>query len=192
MSQNDRSTLQYIPVTAPERTTLGLPFRVEKAAQTKANLSVWEGEGGATEAPVPVAAAPVIEDEQIPEEAETTDVIDTIAYIEMNRQVMAKEAGADAARNEALRKLNEALADEQQLAQGSGANAMHTANIEALSAAVRRLKSSPQAHRSGSRGQKSDVLRVPTVRQNAPRNPANRPSVRRTGGGRDGGRDGNR
>ena len=130
------------------------------------------------------------QEEQIAEEAETSDVIDTIAYIEMNRQVMAKEAGAEMARDQALRKLNEALADEQQLAQGSGANAAHTANIEALSAAVQRLQS-PHAHRSGSEGQRSDVLRVPTVRQNAPRHPANRPSVRRTGG-RDGGRDGNR
>ena len=133
-----------------------------------------------------------IGDEPIAEEDETTDVIDTIAYIEMNRQVMAKEAGAEMARDHALRKLDEALADEQLLAQGADASSNHAANIDALSAAVGRLKSSPHAHRSGSAGQNSDVLRVPTVRQNAPRNPANRPSVRRTGGRDGGGRDGNR
>ena len=190
MSQNDHSTLQYSEITTPDRKILGLPLHTDQAAQTKADINAGEGEGGAVDTPVAVAAEPAIEDEPVAEVTDVIDVIDTIAYIEMNRQVMAKESGADMAREQALRKLNEALAEEQ-LAQGSSANAMHTANIEALSGAVRRLKSSPSMHRSGSDGQKSDVLRVPSVRQNAPRNPANRPRVRRNGG-RDGGRDGNR
>lgn len=191
MSQNDRSTLQYSEITTPDRKILALPMRSDQAAQAQVDINARESEGGAVDAPVAVSAEPTTESEPIAAETEVTDVIDTIAYIEMNRQVMAKESGADAAREQALRKLNEALADEQQLAQGSGASAVHTANIEALAGAVRRLNSSPSMHRSRSDGQKSDVLRVPTVRQNAPRNPANRPRVRRTGG-RDGGRDGNR
>ena len=191
MSQKDRSTLQYSEITTPDRKILGLPMRTDQAAQTKADINAGEGEGGAVDTPVAVTAEPAIEDEPVAGETEVTDIIDTIAYIEMNRQVMAKESGADMAREQALRKLNEALAEEQQLAQGSGANGMHTANIEALSGAVRRLKSSPQQRSSGSDSQKSDVLRVPSVRQNAPRSSANRPRVRRNGG-RDGGRDGNR
>jgi hypothetical protein len=191
MSQNESPTKRYSPVAAPARSILGVTFRVDHAAQTKASLDVWEGEGGAVEArpAVPVAAA--VEPEDTGAEPETSDVIDTIAYIEMQRQAMAKEAGGEAARNEALRKLQEALAHEQEMAQGAGANPAQRANIDALSSAVQRLKSAQHLHRNASDGRKGDVLRVPTSRQNAPRNPADRPRVRRTTGG-SGGRDGNR
>ena len=62
MSDDKRSTMQYTPVTGPVRTLLARPHRVEVAVQTKAKLSVWEGEGGAAEAPVPAVPLHVLRD----------------------------------------------------------------------------------------------------------------------------------
>lgn len=53
MNDDKRSTLQYSPFVASQ-TLLGFPRRVRDAAQTKAKLTVWEGEGGAIATPAGV------------------------------------------------------------------------------------------------------------------------------------------
>jgi hypothetical protein len=58
MNSDKRSTVQYSSVTAPARTILVLPRRIEAAKQAKADLSVWEGEGGAIEDRVAVPPPP--------------------------------------------------------------------------------------------------------------------------------------
>jgi hypothetical protein len=186
MNDDKRSTMQYSPVEAPARNVLGIPSHLRNnSPQTKAKLSEWEGEGGAVKAPVAAAPAPA-PDEDRDEETEVTDVIDTIAYIEMNRQVMAKEQGIDMARTDAVRKLHEALALEQDLARGSGANPAHAANADALMNELQRVKGMSQGQRSGASSQKASVLRVPAGNQPAPRSPGGRSRVRRNNNGRPG------
>ena len=53
MNAIKRSTMQYSPAKSPARKVMHLQQRVDNAAQAKANLSTWEGEGGAVETPAP-------------------------------------------------------------------------------------------------------------------------------------------
>ena len=66
------------------------------------------------------------------------ETLDAIAYIELHRQEMAKEAGVAAACNEALRKLHELLERERQAPHEPGSR--HAANIEAVAAEIERVK----------------------------------------------------
>lgn len=68
------------------------------------------------------------------------EVTDSIAHIEMHRQEMAKEAGVAAACNEALRKLHELLKHEQELLQRHAPGTKHSANIEAVTREIGRVK----------------------------------------------------
>ncbi len=73
-------------------------------------------------------------------EPASDEVTDSIAHIEMHRQEMAKEAGLATACNEALRKLHELLKHEQEELQKNGPHSQHTANMEALTGAIERVK----------------------------------------------------
>ena len=68
------------------------------------------------------------------------EVIDAIAYIEMQRQDMEKQSNPAAACNLALRKLQEVLQQEQQAAQQELAGSRQFANVEALENEIRRVK----------------------------------------------------
>lgn len=59
MNDDKRSAMKYSPFAAPAQTLLGFPRRVRDVVQTKAKLSVWEGEGGATATPATVVKATV-------------------------------------------------------------------------------------------------------------------------------------
>jgi hypothetical protein len=68
------------------------------------------------------------------------EVTDMIAHIEMHRQEMAKEAGLAAACNETLRKLHELLKGEQEALQRQGPGSRHSANVEAVTKEIKRVK----------------------------------------------------
>jgi hypothetical protein len=97
--------------------------------------------------------------------AASDEVTDAIASIELHRQVLEAESGLEAARNFALRKLQELMQREQQAArtQDPGtANvashvATHLANIEAVKTALDKIKgsggnSNPRATLKATRG----------------------------------------
>jgi hypothetical protein len=73
-------------------------------------------------------------------ERASDEVIDAIAYIEMQRQDMEKQSNPAAACNLALRKLQEVLQQEQQTAQEQAPEARRSANVEALENEIRRVK----------------------------------------------------
>lgn len=73
-------------------------------------------------------------------EKASDEVIDAIAYIEMQRQDMEKQSNPAAACNLALRKLQEVLVGEQQAVQLHGPGTRHPANVEALENEIRRVK----------------------------------------------------
>ena len=79
------------------------------------------------------------------------DITDAIAEIEMNRQESAKMAGLATACNEALRKLHEMLHQEQDAVQRHGAGTRHPANVEALTAAIDKVKNLAGAGSKGAR-----------------------------------------
>jgi hypothetical protein len=70
----------------------------------------------------------------------TDDVIDLIAGIEMHRQKIEKDSGLAAACNEALRQLHELLDREREALQARGPDARHSANIEAVTIEIKRVK----------------------------------------------------
>ena len=72
-------------------------------------------------------------------EKASDEVIDAIAYIEMQRQDMEKQSNPAAACNLALRKLQEVLQQEQHAAQ-QVPDARNSANLEALESEIRRVK----------------------------------------------------
>ena len=101
-------------------------------------------------------------------ERATDEVTDSIAHIEMHRQDAARETGLAAACNEALRKLHELLEQERALLQQHGPGAAHEANIEAVAAAISKVKnlagagnSSRPASRPQSRGQQQPQRKGP-------------------------------
>ena len=69
----------------------------------------------------------------------TDETIDTIAEIEMQRQVMEQEAGVAAATRGALRRLHELLDREREALQAHGPSPGHPANIAAVTIAIERL-----------------------------------------------------
>jgi hypothetical protein len=112
-------------------------------------------------------------------ESEVIDVIDTIAYIEMNRQVMEREQGTEAARREALRKLNEALALEQALAQKNGGTSVHASNAEALTNAIDKVKGLPYTQNHGAHPAQPGVMRQHAARSDPMRQHSGKPGPMR-------------
>jgi hypothetical protein len=93
-----------LPKAAPYN-VIGDPGRSYSLAQTERDLHRWEGEGGALGPSAPESARRyfnVPSAVAFPAAGESSDyVIDTIAPIEMQRQLMVNEAGIDVARNAA-------------------------------------------------------------------------------------------
>ena len=112
------------------------------------------------------------------------EVTDMIAHIEMHRQEKQKEAGLAAACNEALRKLHELLDHERAALQLQVPGTAHTANVEAVTLEIERVKRLADAT-----GQRSPAKNArhwqqkQTSRPGGPRNPA-RNKGRRTMGRR--------
>jgi len=113
----------------------------------------------------------------------TDDVTDSIAYIEMHRQEMAKEAGHAAACGEALRKLHELLEQERAALQLHGPDTSHPANIEAVALEIKRVKQLTGGAKPGANSRKARFRPQPAPRSHAPHNPA-RNKGRRTMGRR--------
>jgi len=115
----------------------------------------------------------------------TDAVTDDIASIEMHRQELERDAGLEASRNFALRRLQEILHREQEALQLHGPGGGHAANIEAVTIAINRVKAL-----GGSRSPHPSP-RVPQARppQISRRGGSQRPTgtrVRRTMGRRSG------
>jgi bacterioferritin-associated ferredoxin len=82
----------------------------------------------------------------------TDEVTDAIAYIEMHRQEMAREAGVPAACAQALRQLQELLEQERQALQaGSDGD---SANVEAVTNEINRIKSLASGKNQGRHSQR--------------------------------------
>lgn len=117
----------------------------------------------------------------------TDEVTDAIAHIEMHRQEMEKEAGLGAACSEALRKLHELLDREREALQLHGPGTVHAANVEAVTAEIKRVKNLALITSQGSIPKSARPGQRRMSWQNAPRNPSRRHRGRRTMG-RTGGR----
>lgn len=96
-------------------------------------------------------------------ESASDEVTDEIASIQMHRQEIERESGVAAGRDFALPKLRELLRLEQEALQANGPGEHRLANIEALSAAIRKVSAA-----SGSGGPR-------------PAQDGNRPGRRREG-----------
>ena len=69
------------------------------------------------------------------------EVTDLIASIEMHRKEIERETGLEASRNYSLRRLQQALQEEQEAAQQHGAGPERLATAEALANEIRRVGS---------------------------------------------------
>jgi len=76
--------------------------------------------------------------QRMTEESPMDEVTDLIASIEMHRKEIEKESGLEASRNYALRRLQEALLQEQEAAQLHGTSPARVATAEALAVASQR------------------------------------------------------
>jgi hypothetical protein len=68
------------------------------------------------------------------------DVTNSIAHIEMHRQAATKESGLAASCSEALRKLHQLLDDERAALQRQESGARHSANIDAVTIEIEKVK----------------------------------------------------
>jgi len=110
------------------------------------------------------------------------EITDAIAQIEMHRQESAKQSGLEAACNEALRKLHEILAEERDALQRHGPGTRHPANVQALTAAIEKVKKlavagKPGAGRAHAQGQ--GPKGAPSASHRPPRNRGRRTMGRR-------------
>jgi len=69
------------------------------------------------------------------------EVTDLIASIEMHRKEIERETGLEASRNYSLRRLQQALQEEQEAVQQHGSSAVRVATAEALANEIRRVGS---------------------------------------------------
>jgi len=91
------------------------------------------------------------------DESSMDEVTDLIASIEMHRKEIEKEAGLEASRNYSLRRLQQALQEEQEAAQLHGPSPTRAATAEALANEIKRVgslsRSSSQRPPGGGRPQ---------------------------------------
>jgi len=123
------------------------------------------------------------------------EVTDGIAAIEMHRQGTEKESGLAVSCSEALGKLQQLLEQEKEALQLNGANAVTTANVEAVAHEITRIQAMAgiKGHGAAPRGAPRPRGERPAPRPDKPHNtPRNRGrrTMGRTGGGRSGGRGG--
>ena len=120
-------------------------------------------------------------------EIATDDVTDSIAHIEMHRQIAAKEVNLAVSCSEALRKLHELLHSERATLQRQESGAGHAANINAVMIEIEKVKRLARA--ASAEGPVSKQLR--SGQQQVPWQNA-RPSPARNKGRRTMGRSGDR
>src|SRR6185295_14383125 len=82
-----------------------------------------------------------LSDEAMNDELPLDEVTDLIASVEMHRKEIERESGLEASRVYALRRLNEALQQEQEAAQQQGESEVRAAVIAALIAEIKRVTS---------------------------------------------------
>jgi hypothetical protein len=75
------------------------------------------------------------------EESPMDEVTDLIASIEMHRKEIEKETGLEASRSYSLRRLQQALQEEQEAAQLHGSSPARVATAEALANEIKRVGS---------------------------------------------------
>ncbi|MGQ0509549.1 MAG: hypothetical protein ACT4P9_02965 [Betaproteobacteria bacterium] len=75
------------------------------------------------------------------DELKMDEVTDLIASIEMHRKEIERESGLDVSREYALRRLQQAIQEEQEASKLEGASPVHATAAELLSAEVRRVSS---------------------------------------------------
>jgi len=121
------------------------------------------------------------------------EVTDGIAAIEMHRQGTEKESGLAASCSEALRKLQELLAQEKEALQLNGPESVSAINVEAVANEIKRVQAM-----TGGKGQgpmlknarpRDRQMPRPEKAHNAPRNRGRR-TMGRTGGRGGGGGSG--
>ena len=157
--------------------------RSYSVAQTERDLQRWEGEGGALGRSVPQSARryfTVEPDVTFRAAGEISDyAIDAIAVIEMQRQLMVHEAGMEAAREDALCKLHDALSGAERDGTGTPDDA---ADSEAFAREIERVQTLSYRTGNAPGSGKPEILRLPRPRENAARTPITRPRLRRTQG----------
>jgi len=121
------------------------------------------------------------------------EVTDGIAAIEMHRQGTEKESGLAVSCSEALGKLQQLLAQENEALQLNASDAVLAANVEAVANEIKRIQSMAgiKGHGAAPRGARPRGERPaprPDKPHNAPRNRGRRTMGR--AGGRGGGRGG--
>jgi hypothetical protein len=79
------------------------------------------------------------------DESPMDEVTDLIASIEMHRKEIEKEAGLEASRNYSLRRLQQALQEEQEATQLHGSSPTRLATAEALANEIKRVGSLSRA-----------------------------------------------
>ena len=77
-------------------------------------------------------------------ETATDDVTDSIAQIEMHRQIATREAGLAISCRKALRKLQELLDGEKVALERRELNVEHSANIDAVTIEIQRVRKLPR------------------------------------------------
>lgn len=129
----------------------------------------------------------------MPTRMASDEVTDGIAAIEMHRQGTEKESGLAASCSEALRKLQELLAQEKEALQLNGPESVSAINVEAVANEIKRVQAM-----TGGKGQgpmlksarpRDRQMPRPEKAHNAPRNRGRR-TMGRTGGRGGGGGSG--
>lgn len=115
------------------------------------------------------------------DEQKMDEVTDLIASIEMHRKEIERESGLETSREYALRRLQQALQEEQEAAKLEGASPVHATAAELFAAEVRRVSSLSRAS-----AQRPAQGRNPNRPQQQQRNfrPGGQRPPRKPGGGR--------
>jgi predicted trehalose synthase len=83
------------------------------------------------------------------------EVMDAIAYIEMQRQEKAKDGGFAAACGESLRRLQELLAQEKAAPAAPGSDAQAMVNVEAVTLEIQRIQRMAAGKNNGAGGNRN-------------------------------------
>jgi hypothetical protein len=124
------------------------------------------------------------------DELKMDEVTDLIASIEMHRKEIERESGLEASREYALRRLQQALQEEQEASKLEGASPVHATAAELFAAEVRRVGSLSRS--SAQRPPQAKNQNRPQQQQRNFRPGGQRPPRKPGGGRRNQGRSGGR
>jgi len=118
------------------------------------------------------------------DELKMDEVTDLIASIEMHRKEIERESGLDASREYALRRLQQAIQEEQEASTREGASPVHATAAELFAAEVRRVNSLSRssAQRPAQQAKNQNQNRTPQQQRNF--RPGGQRPPRKSGGGR--------